>query len=47
MLNVTAKSLRAVQIWRVIPFLKGEGGAKHRVRGKELIFCTPHPPHFF
>jgi hypothetical protein len=23
---------------------KGEGGAKHRVRGKKMLLCTPHPP---
>jgi len=27
-----------------IPLPKGEGGAKHRVRGEEILLCTPHPP---
>jgi hypothetical protein len=26
-----------------VPLLKGEGGAEHRVRGKELLFLYPSP----
>jgi hypothetical protein len=27
-----------------IPLPKGEGGAKHRVRGEMMLLFTPHPP---
>jgi hypothetical protein len=27
-----------------VPLPKGEGGAKHRVRGEKIPFFTPHPP---
>ena len=30
-------------ITRLIPRPKGEGGVKHRVRGAEILLCTPHP----
>jgi hypothetical protein len=31
-------------VLRQFPLLKGEGGAKHRVRGEEKNLCTPHLP---